>query len=185
MAMGGNGPVPISYTKEFSPSHWLWHDTLAGLDIQTNGKHLSGSNVGSWTTITSVDPNTMTRSWATPAYYLPNAQRGNLVLLTDATVSEIVLEEAGPAWNAKGVKFEHGGEVFTAMASREVILCAGSIASPQLLELSGIGDPWILKQADIEVKVANPNVGEHLQDHISKHTKIRTLLKVRATNNEQ
>jgi choline dehydrogenase-like flavoprotein len=49
-----------------------------------------------------------------------------------------------------------------------VILCAGSVQSPQLLEVSGVGDPAILKAAGAEVKFANPNVGENLQEHMSK-----------------
>jgi choline dehydrogenase len=54
-------------------------------------------------------------------------------------------------------------------AEKEVILCAGSIGSPQILELSGIGDPKVLDQYDIDVIVPNPNVGENLQDHIYVH----------------
>jgi choline dehydrogenase-like flavoprotein len=50
----------------------------------------------------------------------------------------------------------------------EVILSAGSVQSPQLLELSGIGNPEILKAAGIDVKVENPNVGENLQEHMCK-----------------
>lgn len=168
-ALGTNGPIPISYSKEYSPSHHLWHDTLENLNIQTNEAHLSGSNIGAWTSITSVDPKTMTRSYAAPAYYSPNAERPNLALLTHATVSELVLDEDGPQWTAKGVRFMHSGKEYTATASQEVIVCTGSVASPQLLELSGIGNPDVLAQAGIQVKVANPNVGENLQDHISEY----------------
>lgn len=166
-AMGKDGPLSISYSKEYSASHHLWHDTLKNLNVQTNQAHLSGSNVGAWTSLTAVDPKTMTRSWAAPAYYLPNAGRENLFVLTEATVSELVLEEHGSEWVAKGVRFQRGGQEYTTMASDEIILCAGSVASPQLLELSGIGDPAVLEKAGIPVKVSNPNVGEHLQDHIS------------------
>ena len=49
----------------------------------------------------------------------------------------------------------------------EVILCAGSVQSPQLLELSGIGSPKVLEAAGIEVKIENPAVGENLQEHMS------------------
>lgn len=171
LSLGTDGPVPISYTREFSPSHRLWHDTLANLGVATNESHLSGSNVGAWTSIGSVDPRTMTRSWATPAYYLPHADRPNLVLLTEANVLQVVLEEDSSQWVAKGVRFEHSGSQYTARVTHEVILCAGSVASPQLLEVSGIGDPFILQKANIPVKITNPNVGENLQDHISKQMK--------------
>lgn len=79
-------------------------------------------------------------------------------------------------WKATGVRFVHGGKehTVTVEAKGEVILCAGTVSSPQLLELSGIGNPKILKAAGIEVKVANPNVGENLQEHMSERTSTLT-----------
>jgi choline dehydrogenase-like flavoprotein len=167
-SLGAEGPVGVSYPQEFSPSHRLWHDTLSSLNVKTNEAHLSGSNVGAWTSITAVDPKTKLRSYAAPAYYLPNSSRSNLVLCTGAIVSEIILDDTKSGWIAKGVRFQQGGKEYTATVLEEVIVCAGSVASPQLLELSGIGNPSILQAAGIPVKVPNPNVGEHLQDHISE-----------------
>jgi len=79
-----------------------------------------------------------------------------------------VLEQVNGKWTATGVKFSCGGAEFTVAASKEVILSAGTVGSPHLLELSGIGIPSVLEAAGISVKVANNNVGENLQDHISK-----------------
>ncbi|KAK5163116.1 uncharacterized protein LTR77_010900 [Saxophila tyrrhenica] len=171
-ALGTDGPVAVSYSKEYSPSHRLWHDTLANLNVQTNEAHLSGSSIGAWTTITAVDAGSRTRSYAAPAYYLPNAARPNLVLCTSATVTEVVLEndQSASKWAAKGVRFHCEGKQYAATASEEVIICAGSVASPQLLELSGIGSPSVLEAAGTPVKISNPNVGEHLQDHIMTAT---------------
>lgn len=166
---GTDGPVSVTYCKEFSPSHRLWHDTLNNVNVQTNEAHLSGSNVGAWTTVVAVDPASMTRSYAAPAYYLPITHRKNLLVLTNADVSELILEKTDSEWTAKGIHFKHKSETFTATASHEIIVCAGSVASPQLLELSGIGNPSVLQKAGIEIKVPNPNVGENLQDHISEH----------------
>ena len=90
------------------------------------------------------------------------------MLLTEATVGNIVLERDGDSWKVKGVRFVHRGKEHTIMVDGEVILCAGSVQSPQLLELSGVGNPEVLKAAGIETKVANPNVGENLQEHMSK-----------------
>jgi choline dehydrogenase-like flavoprotein len=172
MSLGTDGPVVISYPKELSPSHELWHATLANLNVQTNKAPLSGSSVGAWTTLTAVDPKTASRSYAASAYYLPNAHRPNLWLCTDANVTEVLMDDkhGDSEWATKGVRFLHKNKQYTALASEEVIVCAGSIASPQLLELSGIGDPSILKEAGIAVKVENHNVGEHLQDHIMTAT---------------
>lgn len=136
--------------------------------MPTNKSHLSGSNVGVWTNVVAVDARTGTRSYSAPAYYLPNASRPNLVVLTDATAREINLERRDRGLVATGIRFEHGSSHFTASASKEVILSGGSVASPQLLELSGIGNPAILERAGINVKVANSNVGENLQEHMSR-----------------
>ncbi|KAK9774554.1 hypothetical protein AB5N19_07049 [Seiridium cardinale] len=165
-AVGKAGPVQISYASEYSASHRLWHETLESLGIETNRAHLAGSNVGAWTNLGSVDPGSSARSYSTTAYYLPNVSRQNLVLLTNALATEVVLEQENGDWTAKGVKFLRNGEAFFASASREVILSAGSVQSPQILERSGIGNPAILGEAGVSVKVSNPNVGENLQDHI-------------------
>ncbi len=74
-----------------------------------------------------------------------------------------------------GVRFDENGETFDAKASTEVILSAGAINSPKLLELSGIGDPLRLKSLGIDVKLARPAVGENLQDHLQ----IRTVFRVK------
>ena len=167
--LGMTGPLRISYAREQAETHRYWHDTLNALGVETNAAHIGGSNVGVWTNMGTVDRKSQTRSYSHSAYYLPNAQRGNLVILTDALVQEIVFNknEIGE-WTAHGVRFSHGGADHVVNVAREIILAAGSIQSPQLLELSGIGNMSILKAAGIDVKVDNPNVGEHLQDHLRK-----------------
>lgn len=166
---GTEGPLQTIYSKEFGESHRHWHSTFHSLGIETNKNHFSGSNVGVWTSLTGVDPKSRSRSYSAKAYYLPNSERPNLVVLTEATALEIVLEKSDSAWIASGVRFAHGMKEFQVKASKEVILCAGSVQSPQLLELSGIGNPKILEAAGIDIKISNPNVGENLQEHISKH----------------
>ncbi len=115
-----------------------------------------------------MDPSSLTRSYSTTAYYLPAASRPNLVLLTNSVVTEVLIGGSSGDLVATGVQFQHSGEHFSVSASREVILCAGSVQSPQILELSGIGDPDVLSRAAVPLKVNNPNVGENLQDHISE-----------------
>jgi choline dehydrogenase len=68
---------------------------------------------------------------------------------------------------AAGVEYERRGKVETAYADREVLLCAGSYASPQLLMLSGIGPPDHLREHGIEPLVELPPVGENLHDHVA------------------
>lgn len=169
--VGLGGPVQVSYPFEFAASHAHWHETMNSLGVASNDSHLAGSHVGCWTSVCSVDPRSLTRSYAASAYYQPSSQRPNLLLLTGAEVREILLErgDAGAeGWVAKGARFTHRGVEYRAFASREVVLSAGSIQSPQILELSGIGGEKVLSAAGIEVKVPNLNVGENLQDHLSK-----------------
>lgn len=165
--VGLDGPVQVSYPIELSPSHEFWHRTLNSVGVEPNDAHLAGVNTGVWTSLVSADPQSGTRSYAATAYYRPNASRPNLVVLTGAEVREILLEKGEDKWVAKGARFVHDGEEYSVFASREVILSAGSVQSPQILELSGIGGSETLSAAGIAVKIDNSNVGENLQDHLS------------------
>jgi choline dehydrogenase-like flavoprotein len=170
--LGTSGPIQITYVKECSTSHHYWHDTLNNLGVKTNTSHLAGSNVGVWTDMLSIDPESQTRSYSLNAYISPKSQQENIVILTEALAKEVVLEknETGDGWIARGVRFAHGNGEHIVSVSREVILSAGAIKSPQILELSGVGNPNVLRAAGIRVKVANDNVGERLQDHLSRLT---------------
>ncbi|KAL2046735.1 hypothetical protein ABVK25_011565 [Lepraria finkii] len=163
---GTEGPLQSVYSTNYGASHQHWHATCHKLGIKTNSSHFSGSNVGCWTSLTGVTADTRERSYSATAYYKPNAKRPNLVLLTDAFVKELILEKEGGEWVTKGVKFTHIGQEHVVRLDGEVIISGGSVQSPQLLEVSGIGNPEILKAAGIETKVDNPNVGEHLQEHM-------------------
>ncbi|KAK4226548.1 putative GMC oxidoreductase [Podospora fimiseda] len=163
--LGENGPINVSYTRDFSPAHAYWHATLNELGIPSNLAHISGNNVGVWTTICAVNAKDSTRSYA--AHYL-SSKPTNLYVLTHALAQQVILEKSdGPEqWTATGVRFTHGHRDFIASATREVVLSGGSVNSPQLLELSGIGNPKVLAAAGIPLKVDLPKVGENLQEHI-------------------
>jgi choline dehydrogenase len=99
---------------------------------------------------------------STAVAYLRKAQhRANLDVLTQARVLRIALEGR----RATGIVFRHDGVEKTALARREVILSAGPMQSPQLLELSGIGQPDLLQKHGVSVVHALPAVGENLHDH--------------------
>ena len=163
---GTDGPLHTIYSKESAENNKYWHATLNNLGVDTNRSHLSGSNVGCWTSLAGVDPESQQRCYSARAYYLPASERKNLILLTKAMTREVVLEQDGDEWVAKGVRFAHEGQEHVVRVKGEVILSCGSVQSPQILELSGVGNPEILKAAGIEVKVANNNVGENLQEHM-------------------
>lgn len=99
------------------------------------------------------------------AYLRPiEGRRPNLKVISTGLVTRVLIEGG----RAVGVEMvEAKGQIAsTVRASAEVILCAGAVQSPQLLQLSGVGDPDALKKLGIEVKAASPNVGKNLQDHL-------------------
>jgi choline dehydrogenase/4-pyridoxate dehydrogenase len=103
------------------------------------------------------------RCSAAVAYLRPAMRRRNLTIETGALVTRIVLEGR----RAAGVEYVKNGERLRVRAEREVILSGGVINSPQLLMLSGIGDPAELKSHGIATSIALMGVGRNLQDHIS------------------
>jgi choline dehydrogenase/4-pyridoxate dehydrogenase len=101
------------------------------------------------------------RESAATAYLHPVLKRPNLTVAVRAHATAIVFD----GQRATGVEYAQDGERRMARASREVILSGGAINSPQLLQLSGIGDPATLRALGISVKAALPGVGRNLQDH--------------------
>ncbi|MGB9377796.1 MAG: GMC family oxidoreductase N-terminal domain-containing protein, partial [Mycobacteriales bacterium] len=102
------------------------------------------------------------RRWsAADAYLRPALNRPNLTVHTDALASSVVVERG----RATGVRYLRAGREEIALASAEVVLCGGSVSSPQLLLLSGIGPAAHLREHSIEVVVDSPAVGSNLQDH--------------------
>jgi choline dehydrogenase len=96
------------------------------------------------------------------AYLHPVTKRPNLQILKNALVQKILFEGSA----ASGIEYSHRGEIKTAHANAEVIISAGAINSPQLLMLSGIGDAAKLPALGINSVYHQPNVGQHLQDHL-------------------
>jgi choline dehydrogenase-like flavoprotein len=99
---------------------------------------------------------------AAKAYLTPNLQRPNLHVITGALVARILLEKK----RAVGVEYHQGGEVKQLRCTREVLLCAGALQSPQILLLSGIGPHTHLLQSGIGTLHDLPGVGENLHDHV-------------------
>ncbi len=102
------------------------------------------------------------RMSAAKAFLRPAMRRSNVTVLTGAMVTRIILEGK----RASGVQFIRKGKTEIAQAGREIILSSGSVNSPQLLELSGIGDANRLRALGVEVLYDNPQVGENLCDHL-------------------
>ncbi|MDC7787448.1 GMC family oxidoreductase N-terminal domain-containing protein [Rhodoplanes sp. TEM] len=103
------------------------------------------------------------RASTASAYLRPVLSRPNLALRVNTLAHRVVIENG----RATGVVLSSGGAVETVRAAREVILCGGAINSPQLLMLSGIGDPEALARHGIPVAAARRAVGRNLQDHVA------------------
>jgi choline dehydrogenase len=111
------------------------------------------------------------RSSASVAFLRPVLRRPNLTVVTGAHVTRVLF--AGT--RATGVEWVHDGVRTSAVADAEVILSAGAIQSPQVLQLSGVGPAALLRQAGIPVIADAPEVGANLQDHYQ----VRTIVKLR------
>ncbi|MBP1686945.1 MAG: choline dehydrogenase [Deltaproteobacteria bacterium] len=103
------------------------------------------------------------RATAATAFLRPVRQRPNLHVLTGALACEIVFDGR----RARAVRYRRKGACSAAGAGREVLLCGGTLHSPQLLQLSGVGPAALLQRHGIPVRCDLPGVGENLQDHLA------------------
>jgi choline dehydrogenase len=116
------------------------------------------------------------RRWSgTKAFLRPIRHRSNLTVRVTAQVDRLVIESGDSGKRATGVVLAGTGELLK--ARREVILAAGAIGSPQILQCSGIGPEPLLRSHDIDVVHHLPGVGANLQDHLQ----VRTIFKVKNT----
>jgi choline dehydrogenase len=114
---------------------------------------------------------------ASKAFLRPALDRDNLQVWTGAEIDQLLLEPGtGASWRARGVTVRPhgGGEALQAHATREVILCAGAIGSPAILQRSGIGPAGVLHDHGIAPRHALEGVGRNLQDHLQ----IRSVFQV-------
>ena len=147
-----------------------FRDAAEEIGIPRRDDFNDGNNEGSG--FFEVNQRNGIRWTAAKAFLRPARKRPNLRVVTGALVTEHRLRR--PA-RARGVRYRLGGEDRAGgRADGEVLLAAGAINSPKLLELSGIGDPDVLRGHGIAVRHALPGVGENLQDHLQ----IRTVFRV-------
>jgi choline dehydrogenase-like flavoprotein len=165
-----SGPVDISYGDGFGPNNSAWMDAFQELGLKMVADPRGGLATGAFQQAATIDPKTKTRASAVSAYLTEQVRaRPNLSILTDTLVSRIMLlEPDGPSSLATATGVEvcsNNGVKRTIRASSEVILAAGALQTPQILELSGIGDREILTKHGVPVIIENKNVGCNLQDH--------------------
>ncbi|MBA1141899.1 GMC family oxidoreductase [Mesorhizobium neociceri] len=158
---GTGGPMHITdTTNAVHPltKRYLAAGQQAGLPLNPDFNGAAQEGVG----VYQISTKGGRRMSAARAFLRPAMKRGNVRVETNALASKILFEGK----RAVGIEYLQNGETKTARAGREIILSAGSINSPQLLQLSGVGPATLLKGLGIPVVHANENVGAHLQDHV-------------------
>ncbi|EUC63656.1 choline dehydrogenase [Rhizoctonia solani AG-3 Rhs1AP] len=152
----------------------LYHHSekaMANRGVFINFDPDSGDPFGLYNSATAVNRTTGTRSYAANTYFAYNSARANFVVLTGAQATKIEFKDSttrkpNGKLTATGVSFVYNSTMYTVKVKKEVILSAGTFQTPQLLELSGIGNTTILRQNGITPLVDLPGVGENLQDHL-------------------
>ncbi|KAJ4381339.1 hypothetical protein N0V86_003688 [Didymella sp. IMI 355093] len=172
---GTEGPIHVCFAGDVAPLQDIWPKTVLNAGYKEAKDPRSGSAIGGFNQLNTIDPKHNRRSYAARDYYEPNAGRPNLELQLHALVSKIEFEKDGDEVRATSVQFIVDGTTYTVKAKREVIVSAGVINSPQILELSGIGSRTVLEKAGVDVLVELPGVGENLNDHTATGVVLGTI----------
>jgi choline dehydrogenase-like flavoprotein len=157
---GGNGPLTVETLRFADP---LVEAFLAATDLAGHGRtdDYNGAKAEGFGAMQATLRRGL-RCSAAVAYLRPALARGNVTLRTGALATRVLFEGT----RATGLAYRQDGMAHEVRAERGVLLCGGVINSPQLLMLSGIGDPAALQHHGIAVKQALPGVGRNLQDHV-------------------
>ncbi|TGO15329.1 hypothetical protein BTUL_0041g00130 [Botrytis tulipae] len=193
---GTTGYIDVSYPKYFYPQSKLFLDGLRELGIPTLLDPNNGTTAGGMLIPNNLSPDSQTRSDARRGYYNGFINRPNLHLATGlvvirvlmgSTPSEVLARDLPAGQWISGIQIAPSLStvVREISCSREVILAAGSIHTPQILELSGIGQPYILEQLGLPVHIDLPGVGENFQDHPYVDTNSSYPTIVQIDNNPQ
>ncbi|CEL10586.1 hypothetical protein ASPCAL13703 [Aspergillus calidoustus] len=165
---GSSGPIQSSYAPWIWPSTKHFISALTGLGIRIPKDAASGDAVGLYFSPHNQDPLTVSRSDARRGYWEAASHRPRLSLLAGRTVSRLITKQTPQGPTVTGVEFVSSKckSPTVVKVSKEAILAAGAIHTPQLLQLSGIGDPAILSPLNISTVAKVPGVGRNLQDHV-------------------
>jgi choline dehydrogenase len=172
LGAGEHHGVGGEWRVEAPRTRWDILDTFIEAAVEAGIPRVSDFNTGSNEGISYFHVNQKSgRRWSAARGFLkPALSRPNLKVETKAHATRILFEGK----RAVGVEILQNGTSRRILARKEVVLSAGAIASPQLLQLSGIGDSSFLQQHGIEVVQHLPGVGENLQDHLQ----LRPIYKV-------
>jgi choline dehydrogenase len=174
---GGKGELHVSDLRNDHPycQAWLQAGAEAGFSRNADFNGAQSMGLGAYQL-------TLRGHWrcdAGKAFLEPALPRANLSLFTNVQVSRVVIEQG----RAVGVEYIKNGERHQVRAQSEVLLAAGALQSPQLLQLSGVGPAQLLKSHGIQVHADAPEVGENLQDHYQARVIVK--LKRKMSLNDQ
>jgi choline dehydrogenase len=156
---GRSGPLRLTEAYDRSPLYDAWFAAGEEAGLARNPDYNGASQEGICRTQTTIHDGW--RMSASRCYLDPARRRANLDIQCDAYVESLILNDK----RCTGLRYRRGNESREAQARCEVVLCAGSINSPQILELSGIGRPEVLTAQGIPIHHALDGVGENLRDH--------------------
>ncbi|KAF8516109.1 hypothetical protein BU17DRAFT_92940 [Hysterangium stoloniferum] len=157
---GKGGPIKVTHNIPYCELTSPFIQALNAAGILSLANPDSGQITGVWESLTSVDRDRGTRVSAVTAFLEPNINRTNFV------VTKLIWDSDSEPLTAKAVQFVSRGNTYSVTAKKEVIISAGVIQTPQILENSGIGNPAILNAHGVKAIVDLPGVGENLQDHL-------------------
>jgi choline dehydrogenase/4-pyridoxate dehydrogenase len=158
---GGDGPLGTCWSTFDDPLAEAYTAASRTAGLRWNPDLNSGNNEGIGRNQNTIRDGR--RCSAAVAYLRPAMRRPNLTVETRALVSRILLDRS----RAVGVEYRRAGGTHTVRARREVLLAGGVVNSPQILMLSGIGDPDALQAAGVKPAVGLRGVGRNLQDHVT------------------
>lgn len=167
---GQNGPVHSSWPSVPYEVIGAFVNSSVANAAPYNADPYAGTTAGTFVACSNINPSNWTRSFSRTAYIDPNVARPNLHILTGTLVTKVLFDTSQPSnVKATGVSFQQSknGQTYTVNANREVILSAGTVNTPQVLQLSGVADSALLKSHNIDTVVDLPGVGYNLQDHLS------------------
>ena len=164
---GMSGPVLNSFPDEYSELDEAWPRAYETLGIGIDSDPRDGRALGGYNILTNVDKsNGNSRSYAATAYLNPVKHRSNLAVYTGSLIQKINFDTSSGTPSATSVSVSVNGTDYVIEANQEVLLSAGAFGSPQILELSGVGNSAMLESLGIDTVLDQPNVGENLQDHL-------------------
>ncbi|KAG9857953.1 alcohol oxidase, partial [Aureobasidium melanogenum] len=161
-----NGPIQASFPSKVTALHKTWINTFRTLNLENVSDPLTGDAIGGHTSTCHITGDLHERCHAGVAYLDPVLNRPNLTVFTNALVHKLMIETHSWGSIVRGVVYSQHGVLHKVSARREVILAAGTFNTPQILELSGVGNPRVLEEHGIDIVYANPAIGENLQDHM-------------------